>query len=117
MINHKNVNELVEETRAYLEARIEYTKLHLVEESSDNFAKLMAAFIIGGIALIFMITLSFFIGIALSELWESHTLGFGVVAAFYLLLLLTLVIFRKQLLKLPLQNAAIKSYFNHENKD
>ncbi len=117
MVDYQKINELVDETRAYLEAKIELGKLQLIEVSSNHFSNVMSAFIIGGIALIFLITLSFFAGIALSDLLNNRTLGFGIVAGFYFLILLCLVIFRKKLLKNPIQNAAIKSFFEDEEQD
>lgn len=116
-VDQKKINELVEETRAYLEARIQLSKLQFIEISSDQFSKVMAGFIIGGVALIFMISFSFFAGIALSELLNNQTAGFGIVAAFYFLLLVCLVIYRKKLLKQPIQDATIKSIFENEDKD
>lgn len=117
MVDNQKLNELVEETRAYLEAKVELSKLQLIEVTSNHFSNVMSAFIIGGVALIFMIILSFFAGIALSDLFDNRTLGFGTVAGFYFLLFICLVIFRKKLLKSPIQNAAIKSFFNNENQD
>lgn len=117
IVDNQKINELVEETRAYLEAKFELSKIQLIDASSNHFSNVMAAFIIGGLALIFMIVFSFFAGIALSDLLCSQTLGFGIVAAFYFLLLLCLIIFRKKLLKTPIQNAAIKSFFENEDQD
>lgn len=117
MIDNQKLNELVDETRAYFEAKFKLSKLQLIETTSNHFSNMMAAFIIGGIALIFMIILSFFAGIALSDLLGNRTLGFGIVAGFYFLLFLCLLIFRKKLLKTPIQNAAIKSFFTNEEQE
>lgn len=117
MINRQEVNELIEESKDYLEARIDLIKLQLVEQSSDGFARLMAAFILAGFALLFLIAFSFFMGMTLSVLWENYIAGFGAVALFYLIILILLIVNRKKLLELPIQNIAIKIIFQDEKKD
>src|SRR5690606_10029822 len=97
MINKQQINELVDETRAYLEAKVTSLKISLVEKGSKSFATLMGAFIIGGVAIIFLFIFSFLLGIILSDVLDSQILGFGIVAAFYLLILIVAIIFRKPL--------------------
>jgi hypothetical protein len=91
-------------------------KLKFAEHSTETFAKLMAAFILGGLLLLFLMSLSFFLGMTLSVLWGNYIAGFGVVAAFYFILFVLFLVFRKQLLELPLQNTAIKNLFIDEEK-
>jgi hypothetical protein len=117
MINQKQIQELADEAKAYVEAKVELVKMQFIEEGSENFARLMTFFIIGGVCLIFLIMLSFFVGMTLSVLWENYIAGFGVVAAFYFILLLVFIVFRKSALQKPLQNEAIKSIFKHEQED
>lgn len=117
MINKQQINELVDETRAYLETKIISLKINLIESGSKSFASLLTAFIIGGIAIIFLFIFSFLLGIILSEVLESQILGFGVVALFYFLLLIIALIFRRPLLERPVQNNIIKTIFQHEDEN
>ncbi len=116
MLTNSKINELVEETRAYLEKRIELLKLSFIEESSENFGAIMSAFIIAGVAMIFLIFLNFFIAVSLGTLWDSLALGYAAVTGFYFIALLVLIIFRKSFLKEPLQNSLIKKIFKHHGK-
>jgi|SRR5690554_654723 len=116
MIDTEKINELVEETRAYLEAKIDLIRVNFIAQSTENLAAVLAAFIIGGFLLIFLIFLSLFVAIALSTLWSSEVLGYAAVAGFYLLLVVVLIIFRKSILEIPIQNKTIKKIFKDAKK-
>lgn len=116
MVNREELNELIKEFKHFLEARLDLFKLKMAEESTATFAKIMAAFVLGGFFLLFLISLSFFLGMALSIMLDNYIIGFGLVALLYLLVFVVLFIFRRTLLIHPLQNSAIKSIFKDEAK-
>ncbi|MEQ8909768.1 MAG: phage holin family protein [Vicingaceae bacterium] len=117
MINRQEINELIDESKDYIEARLDLIKLKLAEQSSEAFSKLMAAFILAGFFLIFLIAFSFFMGMTLSVLWENYIAGFGAVALFYLIVFAILLFNRKKLLEVPIQNTAIRNIFKDEETD
>jgi len=117
MVNREELNELIEEFKHFLEARLDLFKLKMAEESTATFAKIMAAFVLGGFFLLFLISLSFFLGMALSIMLDNYIMGFGLVSLVYFLLFAVLFIFRKSLIINPLQNSAIKSIFKDEEKN
>lgn len=116
-MNNPELKDLIEESKNYIEAKFDLYKLKMAEHSSEAFAKLMGAFILAGFFLLFMVALSFFLGMLFSDLMGSNIAGFGTIAGLYLAILLILFLKRKSLLIKPLQNSAIQTLFKDEAKD
>lgn len=93
--------ELREDTTAYAEHRLQYFKLYLLERLSKSSSLLALGLIIAFLAFsafcFALIALAFLLG----ELLGSNAQGFGVVALFWLVLLIIIILLREP----------IKSYF------
>jgi membrane protein implicated in regulation of membrane protease activity len=97
---------------SYLETKIQLLKLQAIDKSVGIIASILSKLILL-IAVIFFL-LFFNIGIAL---WIGSSLGklyygFFIVAGFYIIVGLLLYIFRKKLLKEPINNFLIKELLN-----
>lgn len=82
----KSIEDLVDDAKGFLEARVEYTRLYLVEKVSKVFADLVTS-----TAVIVCFILAFLFGsvtlaLYLSDLLGSYAGGFGCVSLFYILL-------------------------------
>tara|TARA_R110000868_G_scaffold243239_1_gene499167 strand:- start:195 stop:542 length:348 start_codon:yes stop_codon:yes gene_type:complete len=113
MLESEKINALFEESKAYIENRINLLKLEISEDFSDGTSELISYTIIGIIGAILFFLISILAGISISIWLDNYLLGFGIVVSIYLLLFLFFLIFRKSILKLPLQNRIIRYIFKN----
>ncbi|MEQ8624502.1 MAG: phage holin family protein [Vicingaceae bacterium] len=117
MIETNNIQSIIEESKEYLETKVEEVKLQAAENLSEGIAETASQLIIGGIAILFLFFFSIFIAIYIGSFLDSYWYGFGIVSGFYFLLLILFGSFKKSFLKLPIQNSVIKHFFkNLENE-
>jgi len=108
----KSIEDLVEDAKGFLEARIEYTRLYLVEKVSKIFADLVTSTtVIVCFVLAFLfgsVTLALF----LSDVLGSYTRGFGCVSGIYLLLAVIVYLTKDKYIEKAIINIAITKYFD-----
>jgi hypothetical protein len=108
----KSIEDLYEDAKSYLDTKVEYGRLYLVEKVSKIFADVITnALVIICFILAFLfatLTLALF----LSDLLGSFTQGFGCVALFYLLLALIVYFTKDKFIEKAIINFTIKNYFN-----
>ncbi|MCC2545788.1 phage holin family protein [Hymenobacter sp. BT175] len=76
----------------YLDTRIDLVRLEAQEKVKTAFVGTVHGAAMGLIGLLFLIFLSIFAGLALNDALDSHFWGFGIVAGFYLVLLIIFLI-------------------------
>lgn len=108
----KSIEDLYEDAKAYLDTKVEYTRLYLVEKVSKIFAD-----VITNVLVIICFVLAFLfatltLALFLSDLLGSYTQGFGCVALFYLLLALIVYFTKDKFIEKAIINFTIKNYFN-----
>ena len=108
----KHLEDIFSEAKSYLDTRVEYTRLYLVEKVSKVFADLVtnaAVIICFVLAFLFgTITLALF----LSELLGTYTRGFGCVSLIYIALALIVYLTKDKFIEKAIINFAIRKYFN-----
>ncbi|RZM20452.1 MAG: phage holin family protein [Pedobacter sp.] len=108
----KHLEDIISEAKSYLDTRVEYTRLYLVEKVSKVFADLVtnaAVIICFVLAFLFgTITLALF----LSELLGTYTRGFGCVSLIYIALALIVYMTKDKFIEKAIINFAIRKYFN-----
>ena len=108
----KNLEDIFVATKDYINNRIDYTRLSLVEKG----AKIMADLVTNS-AVIFCFILAFLfasitLALYLAEVLNSFTKGFGVVAGIYLLLSLLVLFTKDKYIEKILVNVLIRKYFD-----
>lgn len=108
----KSIEDLVDDAKGFLEARVEYTRLYLVEKVSKVFADLVTS-----TAVIVCFILAFLFGsvtlaLYLSELLGSYAGGFGCVSLFYILLAIIVYLTKDKYIEKAIINVAIRKYFD-----
>ncbi len=108
----KSIEDLVSDAKAYLDTRVEYTRLYLVEKISKVFADLVTS-----AAVIICFILAFLFGtvtlaLFLSDLLHSFTKGFGCVSLIYILLAIIVYVTKDKYIEKSIINFAIRKYFN-----
>ncbi|TXK36388.1 phage holin family protein [Pontibacter qinzhouensis] len=87
----KNPN-LVENLMGYIDTRIDIIKLEIQEKLKASFVGLLHAVLLGFAAFMSVIFVNIFLGLLLNHLLGSSFWGFGIVALFYIIILVVLVI-------------------------
>jgi len=110
--NDKSIEDLVDDAKGFLEARVEYTRLYLVEKVSKIFADLVTS-----TAVIVCFILAFLFGsvtlaLYLSDVLGSYAGGFGCVSLFYVLLAVIVYLTKDKYIEKAIINVAIRKYFD-----
>lgn len=108
----KSIEDIVDDAKGFLEARIEYTRLYLVEKASKIFADLVT-----NTAVIVCFILAFLFGsvtlaLFLSDVLGSFTAGFGCVSLIYIALAVIVYFTKDKYIEKAIINIAIRKYFD-----
>ncbi|MGN7987558.1 phage holin family protein [Pedobacter sp. 22226] len=108
----KSIEDLVDDAKGFLEARVEYTRLYIVEKASKIFADLVTS-----TAVIVCFILAFLFGsvtlaLYVSDLLGSYAGGFGCVSLFYILLAIIVYLTKDKYIEKAIINIAIRKYFD-----
>jgi len=85
-------NNLIENLTGYIDTRIDIIRLEIQEKLKSAFVGTIHAVLLGFAAFMSLIFVNIFIGLLLNDLLDSYFWGFGIVALFYIVLLVILVI-------------------------
>ncbi|GAA4351587.1 hypothetical protein GCM10023185_10360 [Hymenobacter saemangeumensis] len=102
-------DNLISNLTGYLDTRIDLVRLELQEKVKSILVSTVHGVMLALLGLFFLIFLSIFAGLALNDALDSHFWGFGIVAGFYLLLLV--------LVLLGVDKAAFQGVANNLMKD
>ncbi len=114
MQENKKVEELTESVKNYVNTNIELLKLQLTERISVIAPGLLTSLILAMIGLIFILFLSIVAGFYFSKLLGDFTLGFGIIAGFYLLLGILFLLVKKNIIEKPLRDKIINKIINKD---
>ncbi len=108
----KNLEELLSDAKEYVEDKIAYTRLYLVEK----IAKAVADVITNTVVVICFVLAFFFASITLalflSDVLGSFTRGFGCVSLIYLIIAILVYLTKDKYIEKGIINFAIRKYFN-----
>lgn len=85
-------DSLMSNLMGYIDTRIDLVRLEVQEKVKTAFVAAAQGVTLGLLGLFFLIFLSIFAGLALNEALDSTFWGFGIVAGFYLLLLIIFLV-------------------------
>ncbi len=101
------IESLIEKGEQYGKTTLELLKLKTLDKSADVVSNLVSWLIVLIFAVLFFLILNIGIALWLGELLGKSYYGFFVVSGFYALLALIFGIFRKQIVKNPVNNSII----------
>lgn len=104
----QQIESLIEKGEQYGKTTLELLKLKTIDKSSDVVSNLVSWIVVIVFAVLFFTIVNIGIALWLGELMGKSYLGFFVVAGFYGFFTLIFGIFRKQLLKRPVNNSIVK---------
>jgi hypothetical protein len=108
------IEELIEKVEQYGKTTIELVKLKTLDKSSDVISNLISWLIVANFAVLFFLILNIGLALWIGELMGKSYYGFFVISGFYALLALVFGIFRKQLIKNPVNNSIIEQVLEEE---
>ena len=101
------IESLIEKGEQYGKTTLELLKLKTLDKSADVVSTLVSWSIVIVFAVLFFLILNIGIALWIGELLGKSYYGFFVVAGFYALLAIVFGIFRKQLVKNPVNNSIV----------
>lgn len=101
------IESLIEKGEQYGKTTIELLKLKTLDKSADVASNLVSWLIVVIFAVLFFLILNIGVALWIGELLGKSYYGFFAVSGFYLLLVLIFGIFRKQLIKKPINESII----------
>ena len=85
-------DSLISNLTGYLDTRIDLVRLEVQEKVKTIFVSTVHGVMLALLGLLFLVFLSIFAGLALNDALDSQFWGFGIVAGFYLLLLVLVLV-------------------------
>lgn len=108
----KGIEDLYDDAKAYLETKVEYTRLYLVEKLSKIFADIVTNLVVVICFVLAFLFGTFTLALFLSDVLGSYTKGFGCVALIYVLLALIVYYTKDKYIEKAIVNFTIRNYFN-----
>jgi hypothetical protein len=102
-----SIEALIEKGEQYGKTTLELLKLKTLEKSSDVASDLASWIIIVIFVSLFFLVLNIGVALWIGDLLGKSYHGFFIIAGFYALLALLFSVFRKQLIKNPVNNSII----------
>jgi len=96
----------------YIEERMLLFKLQSIEKASKLIAVLFTGLLLAILGFFILLFLSIMLGYFFASITGSLYLGFGIVAAFYLILFLVIFKIRKTVLEKYIINTVIETFFD-----
>jgi len=96
----------------YIEERMLLFKLQSIEKASKLIAVLFTGLLLAILGFFILLFLSILLGYFFASITGSLYLGFGIVAAFYLILFLVIFKIRKTVLEKYIINTVIETFFD-----
>jgi hypothetical protein len=102
---------------AYAKNRWQLLKLQTAEKSAKLLTLAFAGLVIGILSFFILLFVSIMAGFYFSEKMHSQFYGFGIIAAFYVLLLVAVLLFRKQFLDNYVSGIILKIFFDSNDQN
>jgi hypothetical protein len=109
------IEKMFADVKDYAETRIDIVSLNAQDKISGIMSSIASIMILGVLLIFTVMFLSISGAWALGEYLHSPSIGFLIVAAFYLLIGIVLYIKREDWIKMPIINSILKKITFHEN--
>ena len=101
----------------YVENKILLVKLEATEKISKLAGAMFSGLLIAVISFFIILFISMMIAWYFGQLLDNVYLGFGIISAFYIVLLILLLVFRKKVLEKTITNTVINIFFEKTPHD
>lgn len=111
-----NFEKLYDKAEKYSKTSVELMKLNAIDKTSDIISSLSVVISISLIVAIFTLFVNIGISLLIGKMLNDYYIGFFIVSGFYLLLAFIVYIFRKQLIKIPLDNLIVLKLLKNKHQ-
>ena len=108
--NIKNIRELIQDCKTYLEMQKEYTKLELTEKLTVIFSAVVLIILLTLLTIVVLFYLSVSLALYLAPLVGGLIVSFAIIAGVIVLLMLVIYLLRKHIIVNPLVNFFAKIF-------
>jgi len=108
------IEEITESLKSYIATNYELIKLKAIERFTVILADLISDFLVGLVLFLFVFFTSLWAGFYLSVRLGDNFSGFAIVAGFYLLVGLIMLIVRKKMVEKPLRNKIVRKIMSNK---
>ena len=102
-----NIEKLYDKAEKYSKTSIDLMKLIAIDKTSDIISSLAVVFSISLIVALFTLFINIGVSLLIGKMLHNYYLGFFIVSGFYLILAIIIFIFRKTLIKIPIDNLIV----------
>lgn len=95
----------------YIDTRMDVMKLKIIEKAGFAASGVVTGISLSFIGYFFLLFLTLTAAFALSALFESYTLGFACIAAFFGIVGTLIFVLREKLITFPIINALLKKFY------
>jgi hypothetical protein len=107
-----NVEDVQENLESYIKTTIDYHTLNIYKKTTKTLVSVLRLSLLGGVALLFLFFVSFGAAYLIGENIGNIGNGFFIVAGFYILVFILVVIFGKRQLEKFVLKSTSKTFFN-----
>lgn len=108
------LEEITESLKSYINTNYELIKHKAIERFTVILADLISDFLVGILVFLFVFFLSLWAGFYLSTRMGDNSSGFAIIAGFYLLVGLLMILLRQKVVEKPLRNKIIRKIFSKQ---
>jgi hypothetical protein len=102
-----NIEKLYDKAEQYSKTSIDLIKLNAIDKTSDLISSLAVVIAISLIVAMFTLFINIGISLYIGKLLHDYYLGFMIVSVFYIVVAIVVFIYRKRLIKIPLDNIIV----------
>ncbi len=113
----EDINNIKKDIQEYIEIKVDLIRLYFAENLSRILSSTVTTIILGCFLFFILLFMSFAAGYFLASLLHSYELGFLCIAGLYALVLVILLVFRKQIIERPIIKAIVKLFFQKSGDD
>ena len=110
----KKAEDLAMHLKAYVQIEIELFKLTIAEKLSKIISNFLAAMVVMGVLLLFILFVSIALAFLIGEWLEKMSAGFFIVSILYLLIGVISWYAREKLIRIPILNAILSQLFTND---
>ena len=114
---HSFLSDLKQVVTEYLEAKIQLVKISSFEKIAKVTATLFSSIVIALTVFFLLLFLSISGGFLFGKLLDSNSLGFLIVVGIYFILLVLIIVFKKNMLEKYISDKVIEQLFEKEDND
>lgn len=108
---------MIDEIKQYIEDRLYLLKLETIEVAARLIALVSKVFLVLTLAAFAIMMFSIAAALAIGVYYDNYVTGFIIVASLYLLIVISILIFKKSLLEEPITNTIIKISFKQKKNN